>query len=114
VSNGIKTIIYPVTDLAAAKAIYQGLARTDPYVDQPYYTGFAVDGQDIGLDPNGHRHGMPGPVAYWHVDDIAKSMETLLAAGAETLQEINDVGAGKRVACVKDADGNVIGLLQEA
>jgi len=57
---------------------------------------------------------MPGPVAYWHVDDIAKSLEALLAAGAEPLQEINDVGGGKRIASVKDADGNVIGILQEA
>src|SRR5258708_39525471 len=98
-SNGIKTIIYPVTDLAAAKAIYQGLAGADPYVDQPYYVGFAVDGQDIGLDPNGHRHGMPGPVAYWHVDDLAKSMETLLAAGAGSVQKVNRGGGGTRVAC---------------
>jgi predicted enzyme related to lactoylglutathione lyase len=33
-------------------------------------------------------------------------------AGAETLQEISDVGGGKLIATVKDTDGNVIGLLQ--
>ena len=30
-------------------------------MDQPYYVGYNVAGQDIGLDPNGHRQGMTGP-----------------------------------------------------
>jgi predicted enzyme related to lactoylglutathione lyase len=38
----------------------------------------------------------------------------LVDAGAETQQEVTDVGGGKLVATVKDADGNVIGLLQPA
>jgi hypothetical protein len=29
-------------------------------------------------------------------------------------QEVRDVGAGKLIASVKDADGNVIGLVQPA
>ena len=76
------------------------------------YVGFEVDGQDIGLDPNGHSKGMTGPVGYWHVDDINESLEALLEAGAETQQPISDVGGGKLIASVKDADGNAIGLLQ--
>ena len=35
-------------------------------------------------------------------------------AGAEVQQEIKDVGGGKLIASVKDADGNVIGLIQAA
>ena len=37
-----------------------------------------------------------------------------LDAGAEAHQRVRDVGGGKLVASVKDADGNVIGLLQSA
>ena len=55
---------------------------------------------------------MTGPVGYLNVDDIKKSLEAHLAAGAEVLQEVKDVGGGKLIATVKDADGNVIGLIQ--
>jgi predicted enzyme related to lactoylglutathione lyase len=81
---------------------------------RPWYVGFDVDGQHIGLDPNGHSRGMTGPLAYAHVDDIRKCLKALLAAGAVAGQEITDVGGGKLIATAKDADGNLIGLLQEA
>jgi predicted enzyme related to lactoylglutathione lyase len=113
-TRGVKTIIYPVTDLARAKTLYGELLGAKPLMDEAYYVGFNVAGQDIGLDPNGHRQGMTGPVGYWHVDDIKKSLQALLNAGAEALQEVKDVGGGKLIASVKDADGNVIGLIQSA
>jgi predicted enzyme related to lactoylglutathione lyase len=112
-TSGIKTVIFPVKDIAAAKQLYGELAGVNPYADEVYYVGFKVDGQDVGLDPNGHSKGMTGPVAYWHVDDINKSLEALLAAGAETQRPINDVGGGRLIATVKDPDGNVFGLLQD-
>lgn len=113
-AQGMKTIIYPVSDLAKAKVLYSELLGVRPVMDEVYYVGFKVDGQDVGLDPNGHGKGQTGPVGYWHVDDVHKSLRALLDAGAQTLQEVKDVGGGKLIASVKDADGNVIGLLQEA
>src|SRR4051812_2021502 len=103
-TEGIKTIIYPVKDLAQAKALYSALAGAQPYVDSPYYIGFSVAGQDIGLDPHGHSKGMAGPVAYWHVADIKASLQALVDAGAEVQQAISDVGGGKLIALVRDAD----------
>jgi predicted enzyme related to lactoylglutathione lyase len=111
-TQAVKTIIYPVKDLAKAKALYGELLGVKPDMDEPYYVGFNVDGQDIGLDPNGHVQGMTGPVAYWQVDDIKASLDGLLRAGAEAQQAVKDVGGGKLVASVKDTDGNVIGLIQ--
>ncbi len=111
-TSGMKTIMYPVKDLAAAKQLYGTLFGVAPYMDEAYYVGFTVVGQDVGLDPNGHSKGMTGPVGYWHVDDINESLEALLDAGGETQQPISDVGGGKLIAAVKDADGNTIGLLQ--
>jgi len=55
---------------------------------------------------------MTGPVGYWHVDDIKESLELVLDAGGEVQQAIKDVGGGKLIAWVKDADSNIIGLIQ--
>jgi predicted enzyme related to lactoylglutathione lyase len=110
---GVKTIIYPVKDIAAAKRFYGKLVGVAPYADEAYYVGFRVDGQDIGLDPNGHSRGMTMPVGYWHVDDIKQSLEALLEAGGETQEQVRDVGGGRLIATVKDPDGNSMGLLQD-
>jgi predicted enzyme related to lactoylglutathione lyase len=111
--EGIKTIIYPVKDLAKATALFSTLLGTEPYANAPYYVGYRAAGQEIGLDPNGHGKGMTGPLCYWNVADIKHTMQTLLDAGAQIQQEIQDVGGGKLIASVTDADGNGIGLIQE-
>src|SRR5438132_253677 len=111
-NQGIRTVIYPVTDIARAKRLYSKLLGVEPYMDEAYYVGFRVGDQEIGLDPHGHSQGMTGPVGYWEVDDIKKSLKLLLNAGAHAQQEVKDVGGGKLIASVKDADGNVTGLMQ--
>jgi len=108
-TQGIRTIIYPVKDIARARTLFGKLSGVEPYADEPYYVGFRVGDQDIGLDPHGHEEGM---TAYWHVDNIKTSLQLLVETGAETLQDIKDVGGGRLIASVKDADGNIIGLLQ--
>jgi predicted enzyme related to lactoylglutathione lyase len=113
-TSGIRTFIYPVRDLAKAKALYSKLSGVKPDMDEAYYVAFAVEGQHIGLDPNGHSQGMTGPIGYWHVDDVRKSLKALLSAGAVVQQDVKDVGGGKLIASVKDADGNVTGLIQSA
>jgi catechol 2,3-dioxygenase-like lactoylglutathione lyase family enzyme len=65
-TSGIKTVLYPVKDLARAKALYGKLLGVEPDMDEAYYVGFRVGDQDVGLDPNGHSKGMTGPVGYWH------------------------------------------------
>ena len=109
-NKGIRTVVYPVKDLARSKAAFRELLGVEPYVDQAYYVGFKIGDQDIGLDPNGHKEGM---TAYYHVDDIKKSLKSLVDAGATTVQEIKDVGGGRLIASIKDADGNIIGLIQD-
>jgi predicted enzyme related to lactoylglutathione lyase len=109
-SQSVKTIIYPVKDLAQAKKFYTTLLGVEPFADSPYYVGFMIGDQQIGLDPNGHKSGMTGPVPYYPVDDIRKSLQSLLDAGAQMLQDVKDVGGGGLIASVKDADGNIIGL----
>jgi predicted enzyme related to lactoylglutathione lyase len=108
-NQGAKTIIYPVSDIAKSKALFTALLGVEPYIDQPYYVGYMVEGQNIGLDPNGHRHGV---TAYYDVADIQKTLQALLDNGATSLQDVKDVGGGKRTAIVKDAEGNIIGIAQ--
>ena|SRR5437763_1618279 len=112
-TSAMKTILYPVKDIGAAKGLYRELLGVEPTVDEAYYVGFDVDGQHVGLDPNGHSKGMPGALPYCHVDDLNKTLAALVEAGAEPHQPVTDVGGGKLIATVKDPDGNVIGLLQD-
>jgi predicted enzyme related to lactoylglutathione lyase len=112
-TQGIQTVIYPVHDLARAKAAFAALLGAEPVADSAYYVGFQVGAQHIGLNPNGHASGMTGPVAYYHVDDINKAQAALVAAGGKEGEAVHEVGNGRLIASVVDADGNVIGLLQD-
>ena len=113
-TSGTPTLIrVPVKDLAAATPVYGAILGTAPYAEAPYYVGFRIGGLEVGLDPNGHSRGMTGPVIYWTVPDIAASISALVEAGASEHESPSDVGGGKLVGSVKDADGNVIGLIQD-
>jgi predicted enzyme related to lactoylglutathione lyase len=113
-NDGAQTIIYPVKDIESAKAFYAQLLDVEPYTENPYYVGFQVGDQEIGLNPHGLDEGVAGPVVYYHVSDLASQLSLLLAAGASLKQDSTDVGGGKLIATVVDASGNTIGLLQPA
>lgn len=111
-SHGIKTIIVPVRDLGRARALYGTVLGVPPYADEPYYVGFRVGDQEIGLDPHGHGHGMTGPVGYCHVADAAAALRRAVEAGWRVRQDVKDVGAGQLAAVVEDPSGNLLGFLQ--
>ncbi|MCA2221135.1 VOC family protein [Nonomuraea aurantiaca] len=108
-----KMIIYPVSDLTKAKEVFTPFIGVEPYVDEVYYVGYRTGDQEIGLNPRGHRQGMAGPVCYWKVENIQQTLRRLLATGAVLRQDVTDVGDGRLVATVADADGNDLGLLQD-
>jgi predicted enzyme related to lactoylglutathione lyase len=110
---GIKTVLHPVSDLDAAKAVYTALLGVPPSADAPYYVGFDAEGQHIGLVPGGGPQGMTSPVAYWHVADIEAKLAEVTAAGAAIKEPVRDVGGGRLVASFTDPDGNVLGLVQD-
>jgi predicted enzyme related to lactoylglutathione lyase len=112
-TQGIKTVLHPVSDLAAAKVVYAALLGVQPQNDESYYFGFEAAGQHIGLVPGRGRPGMTSPVAYWHVPDIEAKLAEVTAAGATVMEPVRDVGGGRLVATVTDPDGNVLGLLQD-
>ena len=108
-AQGIGLVVFPAQDLAAAKALYTRLLGVAPYVDEPYYVGYRVGDQEVGLDPHGNT---PGPIPYWETADIASTIDELVAAGASERDAVRDVGGGLLVASVTDPAGNVIGLRQ--
>jgi len=110
---GMQTVIYPVTDLASARELYSALLGAATIMDEPYYVGFRVAGQDVGLDPNGHKRGMTGPVGYWHVQSMEQTVAELTARGATLQGSVTDVGGGKLIATLADRDGNTFGVLQQ-
>jgi predicted enzyme related to lactoylglutathione lyase len=112
-TQGIKTVLHPVSDLEKAKAVYTALIGIPPQHDSSFYVGYDAEGQHIGLVPGGGPQGMTSPVAYWHVPDIEAKLAELTAAGATVKEPARDVGGGRLVATVTDPDGNVLGLLQD-
>jgi predicted enzyme related to lactoylglutathione lyase len=109
-TQGVKTILHPVTDLEKAKPVYAALLGLEPMADSPYYVGFEAEGQQIGLVPNSD---MTSPTAYWHVNDIEAKIAEVTAAGGTLKDAPKDVGGGRLVATLTDPDGNVLGILQD-
>jgi catechol 2,3-dioxygenase-like lactoylglutathione lyase family enzyme len=105
VSPTIRSLVVPVADLDAAKAVYTALLGA-PHTDQPYYVGYNVNGFEVALAP-GDVAG--GPVAYADVEDLDATRTTLLAAGATERDAPRQVAPEVRV-CVLTVDGNPIGL----
>jgi predicted enzyme related to lactoylglutathione lyase len=112
-TQGIKTVLHPVSDLAKARTVYAALLGVLPQTDEPYYVGFEAAGQHVGLVPDGAAQGMTSPVAYWHVPDIEAKLAEVTSAGATVKEPAHDVGGGRLVATFTDPDGNVLGLLQD-
>lgn len=106
-SSTIRTLVVPVSDLAAAKAIYTALFG-EPHTVQPYYVGYDVDGFEVSLAPQGDIGA--GPVAYADVEDLDGMRASLLDAGATERSAPREVAPGVRVCVLEDGDGNPIGL----
>lgn len=108
---GLRTAIYPAPDLQRAKQWYAEVLAQQPYFDEPFYVGFAVGGFELGLVPDGEP-GTQGPQPLWGVSDIDAAQARLIRLGATALEPVTEVGAGIRVAAVRDPFGNRLGLIQ--
>lgn len=111
----LRTVIYHVDDIEAAKKWYINITGKQPYFEEPFYIGFDINGSELGLDPDsdGVKKGNQS-VAYWAVDDIETVVEKLIAAGAKIISPITNVGGEIEVAVVEDPFGNAIGLIEGA
>jgi predicted enzyme related to lactoylglutathione lyase len=111
--QGLRTVIYKVPDLEAAKAWYSRILGIEPYFAEVFYAGFRVGGFELGLDPDmGEAGPGGGVVAYWGVADADAEYARLLERGARAHEPVREVGGGIRVATVKDPFGNVFGVIE--
>jgi predicted enzyme related to lactoylglutathione lyase len=113
VFQGLRTVIYAVSDLQKAKEWYAQALAKEPYFDQPFYVGFNVGGYELGLDRD-TKGVTPGnnAVAYWGVADAKAAHARLVSLGAREHRAIQEVGEGIVVGSVVDPFGNVLGVIQ--
>lgn len=111
--QGLRTVIYHVPDLAAAKAWYTAAFGVAPYFDEPFYVGFEIGGCELGLHP-ATPETVTGDsvVAYWGVPAIGAAHAALVAHGAVPRDPIAEVGGDIKVAALADPWGNVIGIIE--
>lgn len=108
---GLRTAIYPVGDLALAKAWYAQVLERPPYFDEPFYVGFSVGGFELGLVPEG-QSGTAGAQPLWGVADAVGALARLVELGASALDPVVEVGGGIKVAAVCDPFGNRLGIIE--
>ena len=110
---GLRTTIYKVGDIDAAKRWYAEAFQVDPYFDEPFYVGFNVAGYELGLieEDIAPEDKSASVLSYWGVDDIAGEFMRFIDAGASEHQAPTNVGGDIVVASVKDPWGNAIGLI---
>lgn len=105
-SPTFRSLVVPVSDLDATKAVYTALLGA-PHTDESYYVGYNVKGFEVALNPAGSGG---GPVAFADVEDLDAVRETLLGAGATEREAPRQVAPDARVCVLADPDGNPIGL----
>ena len=113
---GLRTAIYHVDNIEKGKAWYTEVLGVKPYFDQPFYVGFNVGGYELGLQPDESTASekADGAVAYWGVESAEVAVERLIGIGATIHEAVQDVGAGIKVATLKDPFGNVVGVIENA
>jgi catechol 2,3-dioxygenase-like lactoylglutathione lyase family enzyme len=107
---GLRTAIYPASDVDATKKWFSDLLGIRPYFDEPFYVGFNVAGYELGVVPAADTDGEP--ITYWGVADAAGAVQQLLDAGASPHGEVTNVGDDILVATVKEPGGNIIGIIE--
>jgi predicted enzyme related to lactoylglutathione lyase len=111
--QGLRTVVYDVTDLARAREWYTELVGKPPYFDQPFYIGFDVAGYELGLHPVETQTPQgTSVVSYWGVENAENAYRALLASGAKVHDAVRDVGEGIKVASVWDPFGNIVGIIE--
>ena len=122
--RGFATLNIWADDVPAAAAWYTELVGVAPYFERPgpdgrpAYVEFRIGDYQAELGIIDRRYAPPGMAGEpggvlmnWHVDDIAATVDRLLAMGAKEYQPITPRGEGFVNAAVVDPFGNVLGVM---
>lgn len=112
--RGLRTAIYAVADLAAARQWYADVLERQPYFDEEFYVGFNVGGFELGLvpEPDAPAERDAAGVAFWGVADAEAAYQRLLALGGQDHEPVQDVGGGVKIGAIRDPFGNVLGVVE--
>jgi catechol 2,3-dioxygenase-like lactoylglutathione lyase family enzyme len=108
--QGLRTVIYPVLDLADARLWWSTLLGREPYFDQPFYVGFDVAGYELGLLPD--LNPADGALTYWGVESVPEAMAAAIAVGAVEHTAAADVGEGIVTGSVLTSNGSIVGFIK--
>lgn len=123
--RGFATLNFWADDLAAAVAWYTEFLGLEPYFNRPgpdgrpVYVEFRLGDYQAELGiidrryaPRGATDKPGGAIMYWHVEDLAATVERLIALGATEFEPITPRGdTGFVTASVVDPFGNVLGVM---
>jgi predicted enzyme related to lactoylglutathione lyase len=112
--QGLTTVSYWASDINAAKKWYSELLGMEPYFNVQTqdgslgYTDFRIGDyqHELGIFAARYRSfdkPSGGVIVYWHVADVAVTLEKLLAMGAKELEVPKDWGQGFITASVEVA-----------
>ncbi len=107
---GLRTVIYPVADLAAATQWWTALLGLEPYFNEPFYVGYAVAGYELGLLPDANP--TDGALTYWGVESVPDAMAEAIAVGAVEHTAATEVGDGIVTGTVLNPLGSVVGFIR--
>jgi catechol 2,3-dioxygenase-like lactoylglutathione lyase family enzyme len=128
--KGFGNVVLPARDLEPSIAAWSALLGQPPAFQGDDFAFFTGQGVEIGLSS---RPWVDHPLVFWTVDDIEATHRRLLDAGATPMAEVADgslaeLGTrevtngdpatgivdvpGGRLAVVRAADGNLLGLNQ--
>lgn len=123
--RGFATINFWADDLTAAADWYGEFLGVQPYFQRsgpdgrPVYLEFRIgdSADELGFidrryAPAGATSSPGGAITYWHVDDLAGTVERLLSLGATEFEPITPRGdTGFVTASVVDPFGNLLGVM---
>ncbi|HZR42338.1 MAG TPA: hypothetical protein VFB12_19615 [Ktedonobacteraceae bacterium] len=129
--NGVRAVIFPASNIKASITAWTDILGYPPAYQTPDFAAFLDGDIEIGLS---RLAWVDQPLVLWKVEDIEEAHRLLVATGARAMVEgasglmvefgtteiangdpatgIVDV-PGRRLAVLKSADGNLIGILQD-
>ena len=112
--QGLRSQIYQVSDLDAAKAWYAALLGHPSYFDEPFYVGFEAGGYERGMQPSDSPNAGQArqAVTYWGVPDAETAYVQLLASGASAYHPVQKIGGGIKLGALLDPMGNRLGVIE--
>jgi predicted enzyme related to lactoylglutathione lyase len=121
--KGLTTVSFYADDVAAAARWYTDLLGFEPYFSREAggvaaYVEFRIgeDEDELGIingrfAPQPRPENPGGATVYWHVDDVAATLDRLAALGATLHEGQIERGPGFVTASVVDPFGNILGIM---